>query len=373
MNGRGLRHLVLTTAAMLLAGRVDARQYSSDRSQAYAGGEARILDFDRSSGIARLRQFTVPLGFVIPVDRFTFDLGTTWAATELLRSDGTRHAVNHLTDTQARGTYALARDALVATIVLNLPTGLKEATALDYSVIGAVSPGLLGFPVASYANGLSVTGGLAGAIEAGDWSLGLAGSLRMSGRFTPYVDAAGPIEYKPGLEARIRGGADGLIGKSRLSLGLTYSTFGDDQFGISAGPGRGQYRPGPRWLAEAGLIAPVGNTTLGLYAWNFHRSAGDTTGASTGNRENLAAGEITLSMTLSSWLVIEPVAMGRISTPESGHGKVGGIGASLRFRLAEGLSLTPTARYDAGSVTDSNGTRTTMHGGYLSAFIRVSF
>jgi hypothetical protein len=370
---RGFHRPILVAAAMLVAGRADARQYSTERGQASAEGEARILTFDRLQGVKRLRQFTAPVGLVASLGRFTFDLGTTWASTQLLRPDGSRHSVSHVTDTQARGSYVFGRDAVVATVVLNLPTGPNNASVRDYSVIGAVSPSFLGFPVASYANGFSATGGLAGAIEAGDWSLGLAGSLRVSSRFTPYVDAAGPIEYKPGLEGRIRGGADGLIGGSRLSLGVTYSTFGDDQLGVSGGTGRGQYRPGPRWLVEAGLVVPVGNTTLGLYAWNFHRTAGDTTGSSTGNRENLAAGEISLSVPVSSWLAIEPMAMGRVSTPESGHGKMGGVGATLRFRLNDAVSLTPAARYDAGTVTGANGAKTSLHGGYLSAFVRASF
>ena len=364
---------ILLVAAMFVAGRAEARQYSAERGQASAGGEARSLTFDRLQGVMRLRQFTAPVGLVAPLGRFTFDLGTTWASTQLLRPDGSRHTVSHLTDTQARGSYVFGRDAVVATVVFNLPTGPNNASVRDYTVIGAVSPSFLGFPVASYASGFSATGGLAGAIEAGDWSLGLAGSLRVSSRFTPYVDAAGPIEYKPGLEGRIRGGADGLIGGSRLSLGVTYSTFGDDQFGVSGGTGRGQYQPGPRWLVEAGLVAPVGNTTLGLYAWNFHRTAGDTTGSSIGNRENLAAGEISLSVPVASWLAIEPMAMGRVSNPESGHGKMGGVGATVRFRLNDGVFLAPTARYDAGSVTGANGGKTSLHGGYLSAFIRATF
>ncbi len=373
MSVRGSHRPVLVVAAMLAAGRADARQYSGERGQVYTGGEARILTFDHLPGVRRLRQLTAPVGLIAPLGRFTFDLGSAWASTQFVRPDGTRHTVNHVTDTQARGSYVFGRDAVVATVVLNLPTGPKNASAGDYTVIGAVSPSFLGFPVASYANGFSVTGGLAGAIEAGDWSLGLAGSLRVSSRFTPYVDAAGPIEYKPGLEGRIRGGADGLIGASRLSVGVTYSTFGDDQFGVSGGTGRGQYRPGPRWLVEAGLIAPVGNTTLGLYAWSFHRTAGDTTGSAAGNRENLAAGEITWSVPVASWLTVEPMAMGRVSKPESGHGEMGGVGTALRFRLNDAVSLTPTARYDAGSITGANGAKTSLHGGYLSVFIRASF
>src|SRR5207244_4814356 len=108
---------------------------------------------------------------------------------------------------------------------------------------------------------------------------------------TPAEGSAGPIVDKPGVEARIRGGADGLVGRSRLSFGLTFSTFGDDQVGLSGGTGRGQYRPGPRWLAEGALIAPVGKDTLYLADWDFHRASGDTTGASLGYHEHVIGGD----------------------------------------------------------------------------------
>jgi hypothetical protein len=350
-----------------LAQRVD------QRGQFSTGAEFRVLTFDGLPSLKRLRQVTLPIGAMYTARHLTVDVGTAWASTELKQVDGGGHTANHLTDTQVRGAYVFGRDAVVATVLVNLPTGPRRASALDYTVIGAVSPSFLGFPVAGYASGFSVTGGLAGATRAGDWSIGAAGSIRLNGQFTPYVDSAGPIVYKPGVEARIRGGADGLVGSSRLSFGLTFSTFGDDQVGLNGGTGRGQYRPGPRWLAEGALIAPVGRATLNLAAWNFYRAAGDTSGASLGNHENLFGGDLVLSVPVSPGLALEPLVAGRASKPQTGSGRMIGFGTGLRIRLADNATLTPLARYDTGSITDGSGARNGLHGWYASALLRTSF
>ncbi len=371
MNRHPLPLLAGSIAAIAVAGRMEAQRLPTS-GQAFAGVEWRSLTFDRLPGVRRLSQLAVPFGVVAPFGRLTIDLGTAWVSTRLERPDGSRHPVDDFTDTQARASYIFGRDAVVATVAVNLPTGPQRATAKDYTVIGAVSPSFLGFPAAAYASGFSVTSGLAGAIQAGQWSLGLAGSIRVSRRFTPYADAVGAITYKPGLEGRVRAGADGLVGSSRLSLGFTYSTFGDDQFGLN-GSTRGQYRPGPRWVAEAALVAPLGGSTLSLTAFDFHRAAGDTTGVTAKNRENLAAGELSVSIPLADWLAFEPVAAGRVSKPEVGSGRMTGAGAGFRIRLGGSVWLSPQARYDRGWVKDATGTRNDFRGGSVSGYLRVSF
>ena len=339
--------------------------------EGFGGAELRVVSFEALPSVKRLRQLSLPVGVVVPLGRLQLDASTAFVSTQLTRVDSTAHEVNHLTDTQLRGVYVFGRDALVATLAFNLPTGPRNASARDYSVLGAVSPMLLGFPVAAYANGFSATAGLAAAMPAGSrWSLGLAGSLRVSGRFTPYVDSAGPITYKPGLEGRIRAGADGLLGVSRLSVGFTYSTFGDDQFG-GTGTFRGEYKPGPRWLAEASFLAPLGSSILNISAWNFHRAAGDTTGASTRNRENLAAVEASLAIPIGAAFTIEPAVSGRFSKPELGRGRLLGAGASARIRLGDHVTVIPTGRYDDGWIENPQGERSGVTGAYASVFLRI--
>ena len=335
----------------------------------FVGAESRSLRFDGLPVLHRLRQTVVPVGAVIPAGRFTFDLGSSWASTRLDRLDGTSHSVDAFTDTQVRGAVVIGGDVAVATVLVNLPTGLDRASPRDYTVIGAISPGLLGFPVASYASGFSVTSGLAGAVQTGNWSMGLAASFRLGSEFTPYADAEGPITYKPGVEVRMRAGVDGVIGQSRLSAGLTYSTFGDDHFGQS-GALRGEYRPGSRWVAEAALLAPIGSSTLELAAWHFRRSAGDSTGNSARNRENLIGGEALLSIPLAHWIAFEPALMARRSNPEAGSASMWGGGAGFRLQLGGSISLSPSMRFDRGEIEDPAGNQAELRGWFLSAFVR---
>lgn len=362
---------VLLTGALSLSGKPVRAQVLAD-SEAYVGIEIRSLRFERLAGVQRLSQTVVPFGAVIPLGRFTLDVGSSWVRSSMVRADGSSHPVDAFTDSQIRGSYVFGHDAVVATVLLNLPTGLDKASAKDYTVIGAISPSLFGFPVAAYSSGLSVTSGLAAAVPAGAWSVGVAGSIRLSRAFTPYADALGPITYKPGVEGRIRGALDGLVGSSRLALGFTYSTFGDDHFGKTAAA-RGQYRPGPRWLGEATLVSPVGSSTLTMAVWNFRRTNGDTIGVSARNRENLAAGEISLSIPVSSSLTIEPGISGRAATPETGRGRLAGAGTGLRFRPGQAVSLLLVGRYDTGWIADNAGKRSDLHGFYVSGLFRVAF
>lgn len=364
--------LGLLSAATFSRAAPAAAQVPSDRFEGVLGPELRMLSFDHLPHLKRLRQLAVPAGLTASFGRLRLDLGSAFVSTELSRTDASRHQVDHLTDSQLRGAYTIGRDALVVTLLLNLPTGLRNGSAKDYAVVGAISPSLLGFPVVSYANGFSATAGVAAAVPVGSWSLGIAGSVRVNSRFTPYADANGALTYKPGMEGRVRGGADGLLGASRISLGVTYSTFGDDQFG-TAGTVRGLYRPGPRWLAEAAFAAPLGSTILNLSVWGFHRSPGDTTGASARNRETLASAEVSLVLPLDRALSFEPGLSGRLSKPQSGKGQLLGVGGALRIRLSNAVALLPTARYDTGWFEDGQGSRSNIRGGQASAFIRVTF
>ena len=362
------RHLVVAAVVGVLSAGPASGQ---GVPQGVAGAELRTVSFEGLPLLKRLRQVATPVGVVIPAGRFTFDIGGSWVSTRMDRHDGTHHVVDALTDTQVRGAYVLGRDAVVLTVMANLPTGLDNATPKDFTVIGAISPGLLGFPVATYASGFSVTTGLAAAVQSGEWSFGLAGSVRMSREFTPYADLEGPITYRPGVEGRIRAGADGLVGQSRLSLGFTFSTFGDDQFG-QGGTLRGAYRPGSRWMGEAALVAPIGASSLSIALWTFRRSAGDTTGASARNKENLGVGEVVATIPLASWLDLEPQIVTRISFPELGSAWFGGGGSGFRIRLSDVVSLVPTLRYDIGEIDDGAGHKVDLKGLYASAFVRIT-
>jgi hypothetical protein len=337
----------------------------------WVGGlEYRSVSFERLLGSHSVRQVALPLGLELTRGRLSVDAGVSFASSALTRRDGTEHTVSSFTDTQLRASYVFGRDAIVTTMVMNLPTGPAEASAQDHAVIGAVSPAFLAFPAPVYASGLSMVGGVATAIEAGEWSFGFAGSLKVSGRFTPYRDASGPIIYRPGVEGRLRAGADGLLGSSQLTAGLTLSTFGTDQFG-GDGTLAGEYQPGTRLIAEGSLNAPIGSSTLSLSAWSFHRSAGDTSNFTTANQEHLAGGSAMLVVPVSPSISLMPRVEGRLSNPPAGSGQWVGAGLGMRFDLTEAIGFQPSVRYDSGRVTDPTGVRIPFTGWSASAYIRV--
>jgi hypothetical protein len=337
------------------------------------GAEGLTYRFDSLFGVRSLSQVAIPVAVVWPRGRFVVDVGTHWATTRFERRDRTALTVSGFTDTQVRGGYVVGDDALVLTLLVNLPTGASSLTAAEYSVLAAASSSFLAFPVNAYGNGASVTGGAAVAFPAGEWNLGLAGSARISESFTPFRDAAGDFTYRAGFETRLRAGADRLVGPARLAFGLTYSTFSNDEFSTGAGIA-GVYRPGTRLIGEASLTTLVGGTTVVGYAWDFLRLAGDSAGIGTGNRENVLAAGVMAHRTLTRGVVWEPRLEARFSQPEEGSAALAEIASAFRIRLARRLSLVPVARLDFGRLVDPDtGIGHSLRGYGLSVFLRGSF
>jgi hypothetical protein len=187
--------------------------------------------------------------------RFSVDIGTA-ATTAVADAIGREESFSGFTDTQLRGSYVFGNDRVVTSLMVNIPTGQETQSLKEFDVTSNVASNFLLFPVNSYGNGFSATGGVAVAIPAGSWNVGVAGSLRLNSEYQPFSDPGSTsVRYQPGLEGRIRAGADRLIGSSRLVLGLTFSTFDNDQFtGLAAGSGR--YSPGSRLIGEVNLTSP---------------------------------------------------------------------------------------------------------------------
>ncbi len=154
-----------------------------------------------------MRQVAIPAGVLVPVGRrFSFDIGASYAVTTVTDTSGASQSFSSFTDTQIRGSYVLAMDALVVSLMMNLPTGKETTTLQKFGVAASASSNFLLFPVNSYGAGFSVTPGVAAATTAGDWNLGLAASVRVSSSYTPFSDSgSSSTRYKPGVETRIRG------------------------------------------------------------------------------------------------------------------------------------------------------------------------
>lgn len=341
-----------------IVGGLDARQYS------FGGNEF---------SVDRIRQFAFPIGVLVPVgQRFSFDVGTAYATTSTRDSTGKNETFSSLTDAQVRMSYVLGTDALVASVMVNLPTGKQTTTLRQFGVASSASSSFLLFPVNSYGSGTSVTPGLAAATSAGPWNLGLAASLRFSAEYNPFNDASNKsVKYQPGIETRIRAGADRLVGQSRLTLGATFSTFGNDELRGGGFAGGSEVSPGNRFLFDVGLLAPMGRGTVSIYAWDFFRASsnsGDTT--SLGNRENIFTAGVSGTFPVGPKMALEPVVEGRVWSPETGSGYLLGAGTGLRIDLSPALTFVPAIRVDFGHLETPTGASGSLTGWGLTALLR---
>jgi hypothetical protein len=354
-----MRVALLMLGALMLARGVQAQDNLAPSKSLIVGVLARGYSIDQGP---KTHQVAVPIAAVFPInERFSLDIGTYYASTTS-KSVGT---VSGLTDTQIRGSYVFGRDAIVTTLMVNLPTGTKQ-TLTGSNVTGAAAANFLAFPVNAYRTGASVTGGLAAATELGSWNVGLAGSLRYSGSYEPFSNDS--LTYSPGTEGRIKVGVDRLLGASRLSVGFTFSTFGTDEFQKIAG-GTSQYLPGNRYISEASLTFLAGQGSLTGYLWDYYRDRAGGSGPA--NHENILAIGVNGSWPLGAKMKLEPLAEVRFWSPDKGSGKMFGTGAALEVPLGGKFTLSPSARIDFGSMDFTDGTGShTLTGWGLSALLR---
>jgi hypothetical protein len=273
---------------------------------------------------------------------------------------GASTSVSGLTDIQVRGVYQLVPDLAVFTLAVNLPTGKSQLTTAQLPVASVLASDLIPYPVANFASGFNVTTGLALAVPVSGWAVGLAGSYRANGSFTPISDTgAAGASYKPGGEFRLRLGADRLLGQSRISLGFTYSSYGEDEFGSSP-----LFQSGKRFITQASWSFPIGNLGLAVYAWDMYRGAGAVivNGTNTEKRNVLALGAVgSIQMGRS---VLRPqiefrdyatgLCLGTVSNTLCAGGKLFSLGARYQLPLGDRYALLPLVRLDAGNVVNPN-------------------
>lgn len=353
--------------------------FASDRG-VILGVRSRRYEYGLGYPIHDVRQLAVPIGVVFPLSsRLSVDLGTAFATTTTTDSKWNQHTLAGFTDTQLRGSYVFGRDAVVASVMLNLPTGQTSLDLDQFQVSSSISSNFLLFPVTSYGNGFSVTSGVAGAIPAGAWNFGLAVSGRYNATFTPFSDSAQvAVRYQPGLEGRVRFGVDRLLGRSRAALGFTVSTFTNDEFtGLAAGPGTAAYAPGTRYISEFNVASPIGRSSLSFYLWDYYRTStpDSLAGGAGANQENIFTGGTAFGLPLSPYIVFQPMAEARLYTASgNGSGTLIGFAATVRFIMGDHWSLTPGGRYDFGNIASPGiGGAQSLNGWEASALLRYGW
>lgn len=348
-------------AVLVAALAAPAALLAQGRATGFSGVEVRSVSYQAGLGIKSVSEVAVPIALLWSASpRLTVDLGG-WYASASRKGDSTTSTISGLTDFQLRGVYQLAPDLAVLTVAVNLPTGKTKLANEQLLTAGAIASDLLPYPVANFGSGFNVTSGVALAVPVSGWALGLAGSYRLNGGFTPFADTAG--SYKAGGEFRLRVGADRIVGQGRVSLGLTFSTFGEDNYASSP-----IFQSGKRYIGQGSWTFPVGKVGLQVYAWDLYRTAGAQllTNASvpTQKRNVLAfgaAGSIQLGRN-----VLRPQIEYRLhsigDSSQTSAGKLLSIGMQYQMTVGDRFTVLPSVRFDTGSenALDSSGSPTSQ-------------
>jgi hypothetical protein len=378
-----MRARLLIAIATVTLGGTTARAQASDalysRLTAMTGWELRGYTFDRGASptfpTEAGSQWRLPVIAVAPVARrLSLDLTTSYVRSTVETAAGTE-TLSGLTDTQLRGLYTLSRDRLVASLALNLPTGKQDLTAGEFRVAGAIGSPYLSFPVATIGSGFSATGGVAWARPLGAWNLGVSGSFRFQGTYTPLKDSTSGVEYNPGAELRVRAGVDRLVGeRTRLLLGATVSTFSTDEFSGTGQVASGRYKPGPRLIGELAVVRVVGRSTVTFVAWDYLRTAGDTNGVTDDRTsENVFNAEVRWNAPVTARLQLEPmVAFRQQGLKDFRGGRLLSGGVAARIGISDRVSANVTGRFDTGWVAGRDVGRADVTGYGLAAFLRYS-
>lgn len=228
-----------------------------------------------------ISQVAIPVFVTLPFGpSFSMDVGTSYARARVTSPNGVSE-VSGLTDTQVRGNLTLGSDFVVLTAGLNLPTG-QQSVALDQLVAASrIGSDFLAFPISNMGTGFAMTGGIAVARPVGPWSVGVGAAVRRSQSYEPFNIPDQSFSFHPGNEYRLRAGGDRPVRDGRLSLGLTYSAFANDEAGGSS------YNVGDRVIGQGMYAVNASGTDIVVGAYDVFRTAGQYASGQQSGRENI--------------------------------------------------------------------------------------
>ncbi|MDE3128154.1 MAG: hypothetical protein KGL38_09105 [Gemmatimonadota bacterium] len=311
-----------------------------------------VISYDIKAPISqKITEYVVPVYVVVPVNAsFNFDVGTAWASATVASPGLPSSEMSGLTDTQLRANYTFGTDFLVLTAGVNLPTGRSTALADQQLAATRIASDFLVFPIMGFGTGAGGTGGLAIAQPLGDWNVGLGVAVRHSVAYNPFQDTSGAkLRFQPGDEYRARIGVDRPYGTGRISLGFTYSKFGNDQADQSV------YNTGDRYITQASISNSIGNANVTVAGWDLFRASGFLADQTPTGRENIANAGVAVAFNTSGGVIVEPSVEGRVWTqaqadqtaPAIPASYMGTAGVRLNWDFG-GYAITPFVGYTVG-------------------------
>ena len=310
-----------------------------------------------------ISEIAVPVFVSIPFgSRFTFDVGTSYARARVTNGAAISE-ISGLTDTQLRGNLSLGTDFVVLTGGVNLPTGQSSVGLDQLTAAGRIGSDFLAFPISNMGTGMAATGGIAIARPIGDWNFGFGGAVRHSSTYDPFNLPGQTLRFTPGDEYRARIGVDRGLYNGRVSVGLTYSAFGNDDAGGSV------YNTGNRLIAQAIVSNSISGQDITLAGYNVFRAPGHYASGDAAGRENIANAYLGIGLHMLG-TVVEPSVEGRHWLQN-----IAGIGAvadrsqssylgtfGLRTRIGMGgFAAFPSVGYTIGQLATVNAASTPVH------------
>lgn len=324
------------------------------------------LTFGSGAGARTVSQFALPMVWILPFgERITMDVSTAYAMSSVKLDDSTSSEINGLTDTQIRANYKFGgSDNAMFTLGLNIPTGQYSVPEDQQEAAGQIGNDFLYYPISSMGNGLAMTGGVAYARPMGSWNIGGGASARKSTEFAAFSVASSDYRFTPADEYRVSLNGDRPVGDGAVSLGLTYSMFGEDVADTTT------YSTGDRIIANAGWNFPFKGADVFISGWNLYRLKGEVLGVEA-PAENVfnVAGAVSIER---NELLIQPnleVRLWQVGGARAGNLMTAGV--RLRFPVGR-FGLFPSLGYSMGNLYSiADGSATSVSG--LRAAMTVRF
>jgi hypothetical protein len=304
----------------------------------------------------RISEFSFPFFVVVPVvPALSVDVGTAFAIAQLERrtfdpatntTTTTTSELNGITDTQLRANYTFGQDFVVVTAGVNVPTGSATLNASELDAAARIGSDFLTFPISGFGSGFGFTGGVAVAQPVGSWNVGFGASLRQTSEYEPFRDASGTAtKFQPGPEYRARLGADHPFGTGRISVGLTFSKFGDDKSNALT------FNTGDRYIGQVAINNSLtSKVDYSFVLWNLYRTSGTLIDNSRSPRGNITNAMMIFGVRGPADVGIEPSIETRLWTQQGS--KTSYLGTfGLRFYVNRGIwAVVPGFGFTMGSM-----------------------
>ena len=194
-----------------------------------------------------------------------------------------------ISDLRLRASGDLIGDNLQLTLGLNIPTGPVGLTPAENDVMGVIAAPALGAIVPVPGLGLGGTVGLIASRQSGQWALAFGAAYEQRGTYSPVEAVIAGVskssELEPGGTIHLSFGADGMLGATRLSIGILGDVYSTDKINsITDGATNAvdEYKLGPTGTVTVALqIASSKIRDFKLQVTDLYRSQfTDATGAS---------------------------------------------------------------------------------------------